>query len=95
MTLSFRSRVEHASAPWVERMNAVPRAVALGVLVLVLGVGIVAPSPWSGIAFLVVTAFVAWLLFLTWERLTLPERLLRVAVLVLALAVAIVELAPN
>ena len=95
MTLSFRSRVEHASAPWVERMNAVPRAVALGVLVLVLAVGILAPSPWSGIAFLVVTAFVAWLLFLTWERLTLPERVLRVAVLVLALAVAIVELAPN
>ena len=95
MTLSFRSRVEHASAPWVERMNAVPRAVGLGVLVVVLAVGILAPSPWSGIAFLVVTAFVAWLLFLTWERLTLPERLLRVAVLVLALAVAIVELAPN
>jgi hypothetical protein len=95
VALSFRSRVEHASAPWVERMNAVPRAVALGVLVLVLAVGIFAPSPWSGIAFLVVTAFVAWLLFLTWERLTLPERLLRVAVLVLALAVAIVELAPS
>lgn len=95
MTLSFRSRVEHASAPWVERMNAVPRAVALGLLVLLLAVGILAPSPWSGIAFLVVTAFVAWLLFLTWERLTLPERLLRVAVLVLALAVAIVELVPN
>jgi hypothetical protein len=95
VALSFRSRVEHASAPWVERMNAVPRAVALGVLVLVLAVGVLAPSPWSGIAFLVVTAFVAWLLFLTWERLTLPERLLRVAVLVLALAVAIVELAPS
>ena len=76
-------------------MNAVPRAVGLGVLVVVLAVGILAPSPWSGIAFLVVTAFVAWLLFLTWERLTLPERLLRVAVLVLALAVAIVELVPN
>lgn len=94
MALSFRSRVEHASAPWVERMNAVPRAAALGVLVLVLAVGILAPSPWSGIAFLLVTAFVGWLLFLTWQRLTLPERLMRVAVLVLALAIAIVELVP-
>ena len=76
-------------------MNAVPRAVALGVIILVLAVGILAPSPWSGIAFLLVTAFVGWLLFLTWQRLTLPERLMRVAVLVLALAVALVEVAPN
>ena len=76
-------------------MNAVPRAVALGVLILILAVGILAPSPWSGIAFLLVTAFVGWLLFLTWQRLTLPERLMRVAVLVLALAVALVEVAPN
>ena len=38
-----------------------------------------------------VAAFVGWLLFLTWQRLTLPERLMRTAVLVLlALAVAIV-----
>jgi hypothetical protein len=47
------------------------------------------------VAFLLVSAFVAWLLFLTWQRLTLPERLLRMAVLALALAVTIVELAPR
>lgn len=95
MALSFRSRIEHASAPWVERMNAVPRTVALGALVVVLAVGVLTPAPWSGLAFLVVSAFVGWLLFLTWERLTLPERLLRLAVLTLALAVAIVGLVPD
>ncbi|MDV3221926.1 DUF6703 family protein [Intrasporangium sp.] len=95
MALSFRSRIEHASAPWVERMNAVPRGVALGALVVVLAVGVLAPSPWSGLAFLVVSAFVGWLLFLTWQRLTLPERLMRLAVLTLALAVAIVGLVPD
>jgi hypothetical protein len=95
VSLSFRSRVEHASAPLVERMNAVPRAVGLVVLVIVLAIGMFAPSPWSGVAFLLVSAFVAWLLFLTWQRLTLPERLLRMAVLALALAVTIVELAPR
>ena len=36
-----------------------------------------------------------WLLFLTWERLTQPERLMRIAVLALAIAVTIVELAPR
>jgi hypothetical protein len=92
--LSFRSRVEHASAPWVERMNAVPRPVALGVLVVLLAVGIFAPRPWAGIAFLLVAAFVGWLLFLTWQRLTMPERLMRAAVLLLTLAVAVVRIVP-
>ncbi|MFC7594082.1 DUF6703 family protein [Terrabacter sp. GCM10028922] len=94
MALSFRSRLEHASYPWVERLNAVPRPVAVGVLVVLLAVGVLAPRPWAGIAFLVVAAFVGWLLFLTWQRLTLPERLLRAAVLVLALAVAVVRIVP-
>ncbi|MEO7751855.1 MAG: DUF6703 family protein [Terracoccus sp.] len=93
--LGFRSRVEHASAPLAARLNAAPRPLALGVLVVVLAIGIVAPSPWSGIAFLLVALFVGWLLFLTWQRLTLPERLMRLAVLVLALAVAVVEIVPR
>ena len=95
MALSFRSRLEHASYPWVERLHAVPRPLAVGVLVVLLAAGILAPRPWAGVAFLVVSAFVGWLLFLTWQRLTLPERLMRTAVLVLALAVAIVRLVPG
>jgi prepilin signal peptidase PulO-like enzyme (type II secretory pathway) len=94
VALSFRSRLEHASYPWVERLNAVPRPVALGGLVVLLAVGILAPRPWGGIAFLVVAAFVGWLLFLTWHRLTLPERLMRTAVLVLSVAVAVVRIVP-
>jgi hypothetical protein len=79
----------------MERVNALPRAVAFIVLGLVLVVGVAAPAPWSGIAFLLVSIFVGWLLYLTWPRLTLPERLMRVAVLVLALGVAIVNLFPR
>ncbi|MEW1953004.1 DUF6703 family protein [Terrabacter sp. NPDC080008] len=94
MALSFRSRLEHASAPLAERLNALPRLVGPAVLVVLLLVGIFAPRPWGGIAFLVVAAFLGWLLFLTWQRLALPERLMRLAVLVLALAVAIVRLVP-
>jgi hypothetical protein len=93
--MSFRSRVEHASYPWVERLRALPRPVAIGGFVVLLAVGILAPRPWAGIAFLLVSLFVAWLLFLTWQRLTLPERLLRTAVLVLALVVAVVRIVPS
>jgi hypothetical protein len=95
VSLSFRSRIEHASAPWVERLNSLPRPAVLAALVVVLGAGLFAPSPWSGIAFLLVTLFVSWLLFLTWQRLTLPERLMRIAVLAVTLAVAIVRLFPR
>ncbi|GAA2151237.1 hypothetical protein FHX52_0483 [Humibacillus xanthopallidus] len=95
MALNFRSRVEHASYPWVERLRAVPRPVAIGGFVALLAVGILAPRPWAGIAFLLVSLFVGWLLYLTWERLTLPERLMRTAVLVLALAVAVVRIFPS
>ncbi|MGW5238208.1 DUF6703 family protein [Monashia sp. NPDC004114] len=93
--MSFRSRVEHASYPLLERLNALPRAVSITVFAVVLVVGIVAPRPWGGIAFLLVSAFVGWLLYLTWTRLTLPERVMRAAVLVLALAVALVKIIPS
>lgn len=95
VALSLRSRIEHASLPIMERVNALPRAVVLVLLLAVLAVGVLAPSPWSGIAFLAVSAFVGWLLYLTWPRLSLPERLMRLAVLVLALAVAVVDLVPK
>lgn len=95
MALSLRSRIEHASYPLMERVNALPRAAVLVVLVAVLAVGILAPAPWSGVAFLLVSLFVGWLLYLTWPRLTMPERLMRLAVLALALAVAVVNLVPK
>jgi hypothetical protein len=76
-------------------MHRIPRPVALGLLVVVLAVGVFAPRPWGGIAFLLVGLFIGWLLFLTWQRLKLPERLMRIAVLVLVLAVTIVKLVPG
>ncbi|MDN5790071.1 MAG: hypothetical protein L0H25_04285 [Micrococcales bacterium] len=95
MTLSPRSRVEHASAPWVERLHAVPLPVRIAVVAAVVAAGILAPRPWGGVAFLLLAAFLGWLLFLTWQRLTLPERLMRIAVLALAGAAAIVRLVPT
>lgn len=95
VALSFRSRVEHASAPLAERVNSVPRPLFLGGLVVVLLVGVFAPAPWGGIAFALVTVLVAWLLYLTWPRLTVPEQLMRLAVLTLAAAVTIVRFFPR
>jgi hypothetical protein len=79
----------------MERFNRLPRAVVLGAFEVLLAVGIVAPAPWGGLAFLLVSASIGWLLFLTWPRLTQPERLLRLAVLALTVAVTIVKLVPQ
>lgn len=95
MALSFRSRIEHASAPLAERFAALPRPVAVGALLAVAAVGAFAPAPWGGMAFLLVAFVVAWLFFLTWQRLSLPERLMRAAVLLLLVAVAVVRLVPQ
>jgi high-affinity Fe2+/Pb2+ permease len=92
VALSLRSRIEHASHPLMERFNALPRVVVLLVLLTLLAVGVLAPEPWSGLAFLVVSVFIGWLLYLTWPRLTLPERLMRFAVLALTVAVGIINL---
>lgn len=95
VALGFRSRVEHASYPLMERLNSLPRAVSLVALLAALAVGLLAPRPFGGLAFLLVTVFVGWLLFLTWPRLTMPERMMRLAVLVLTLAVAVVRTVPG
>ncbi|MGV1009772.1 MAG: DUF6703 family protein [Dermatophilaceae bacterium] len=92
--MSFRSRVEHASSPLVARLARLPRLVAfLGVLAVMVA-GILVPR--IGFVFtLLVAVLVAWLLFLGWPRLTPPERLGRIAVLFLIVAVALVQAFPR
>ena len=103
MSLTLRSKVEHASVPWVTRLNRIPRSAAflgvaglgvgaewaafLGVLALMVA-GILVPK--VGFLFTVVIAlFLAWLIFLTWPRLATPEKLMRLAVLALVVSVAV------
>src|SRR6478735_4632027 len=46
VAMSFRSRVEHACYPSVERLRAVPRPVAIGAFAALLAMGVLAPRPW-------------------------------------------------
>ncbi|MEP6649242.1 MAG: hypothetical protein ABJA74_04920 [Lapillicoccus sp.] len=94
MSLPFRSRVEHAAYPVLDRLQRLPRLVPfLGVLVLLV-VGILVPR-WGFVASAMVALGVAFLLYYTWPRLTMPERLLRVAVLALIMAVTVVQAFPR
>ncbi|HVD22457.1 MAG TPA: DUF6703 family protein [Lapillicoccus sp.] len=94
MSLPFRSRVEHAAYPVLDRLERLPRVVPfLAVLVLIV-VGILVPR-WGFVATALVAVAVAFLIYYTWPRLTQPERLMRLAVLALITAVAVVQAVPR
>ena len=94
MSLPFRSRAEHAVYPVLDRLERLPRVVPfLAVLVLIV-VGILVPR-WGFVATALVALAVAFLVYYTWPRLSLPERLMRLAVLALISAVALVQAVPR
>ena len=94
MSLPFRSRVEHTAYPVLDRLERLPRVVPfLAVLVLIV-VGILVPR-WGFVATALVALAVAFLVYYTWPRLSLPERLMRLAVLALISAVALVQAVPR
>jgi hypothetical protein len=94
VSLPFRSRVEHAAYPVLDRLERLPRFLPfLGVLALIV-IGIFVPR-WGFLATALVALVVAFLVYYTWPRLTLPERLMRCAVLALITAVTVVQAAPR
>lgn len=94
MSLSFRSRVEHASVPMVTRLNRIPRPAAFLLILAMMALGVFVPRV-GFVATLLVAVFIGWLLYLTWPRQTAQEKLFRVAVLAMLVAVAIVQAFPR
>ena len=90
-----RSAVERASQPALLQLAKLPVWLPfLALLLLILGGGLLGGAVgWVLVA--VALAFVGWLLYLSWPRLTGVERLMRVAVLLLFLAVTVVQLVPR
>lgn len=94
VSLPFRSRVEHAAYPVLDRLERLPRFVPfLGVLALLV-VGVLVPR-WGFIATGVVALGVGFLIYYTWPRLTTPEKLMRLAVLGIVVAVTVMQAFPR
>lgn len=92
---SIRANIENASLPLLTRLSTLPRVLPfLGMLVLLI-VGAVIGGPVGFVLMTVAALFVAWLLYLSWPRLSSSERLMRAAVVVLAVALAVVQLFPR
>ena len=94
MSSSFRTSVEKASLPLLTRLSRLPRAVPfLAVLALLVG-GILIPG-WGWVLTALVALFLGWMLYLGWPRLTGVERLMRIAVVLLAAAIAVTQAVPR
>lgn len=80
--------------PALTFLNGLPRFVPfLGIIVLTFA-GILLPAP-AWLLLVVVIAVLAWILALAWPRLSMPERLMRVAVIGIMVAVLVTQIAPR
>jgi hypothetical protein len=91
---SFRESLERASLPLLHRLSRLPRAVPF-LLVLALLVGGILIPGWGWVLTALVALFLMWMLVLGWPRLSGVERLMRVAVVFIALAIAVSQAIPR
>lgn len=95
MPSPLRRRIEQASVPSLERLARLPVWLPFVTLLALILVGGFLGGPVGWVMVAVALAFVAWLFYLSWPRLTGTERIMRLAVLVLFLAVTLVQLVPR
>lgn len=88
----FRTAVERRSAKVVVFLRHLPRAVP-GLLVIgIVAAGLLAPPAVGFVALLVAAFVLLWLAYLTWPVVPLPGRVLRLAVVAMVVAYALVRL---
>lgn len=83
-----------AAPPSSSTTSAVPAVVPVLLVLALVVAGALVPG-WGWVFLALATAVLAGVLALTWPRLTPPERLLRLAVVALVLAVTVVRAFPR
>jgi hypothetical protein len=92
---TLRPSIERASLPLITRLSSLPRVVPFLLLLALLVAGVMIAGPVGFILMALGAVFVAWILYLSWPRLTSSERIMRSAVLLLAAVMAITLLFPR
>jgi hypothetical protein len=77
------------------RLSVLPPAVPFLILLVLLVGGVLIGGPFGFALMSLAAFFVGWILYLSWPRLSGPERIMRSAVLLLAVAMAVVQLFPR
>jgi hypothetical protein len=92
---TLRQRIDQASLPLMTKLSQLPRLVPFVLLLTLLIAGVLISGPLGFVLMGVAAAFVGWVLYLSWPRLTGSERIMRLAVLLLAVAMAVIQLFPR
>ncbi len=95
MPNTVRNRIDQASLPLMTRLSRLPKLVPFLILLVLLVGGVLVGGPVGFVLMGLAALFVAWVLYLSWPRLNGTERLMRLAVLLLAVAMAVVQLFPR
>ena len=95
MPSTLRPSIERASLPLVTKLTGLPRAVPFLLLLALLIAGVLIRGPVGFVLMGLGAVFVGWILYLSWPRLTSSERIMRSAVLLLAVTMAVTQLRPQ
>ena len=77
------------------RLSRLPRLAPFLILLALLIAGVLISGRIGFVLIGLAAIFVAWVLYLSWPRLSGAERIMRLAVLLLAVAMAVVKLSPR
>ncbi|WP_109473530.1 DUF6703 family protein [Ornithinimicrobium cavernae] len=90
-----RAAVERASLPVLTRLAKLPTWLPMVVTAALILVGAFLGGVLGAVLVGVALLVLLWLLYLSWPHLTLSLRLMRVAVLVLLVAIVVTQFVPN
>lgn len=91
---TLRDSLERASLPVLTYLSSLPRFVPFVVILVLTFAGILLPSP-AWLLLVVVIVLLLWILTLAWPRLSAAERLMRLAVVAIMVAVLVTQVAPR
>lgn len=77
------------------KLSRLPRLAPFVILLTLLVAGVLIGGPPGFVLMALAAIFVAWVLYLSWPRLSSSERIMRLAVLMLAVSMAVVQLLPR
>lgn len=89
----FRRAVERRSAKVIVFLRGLPRPVPGLIVIGIVATGLLAPPVIGGIALLLAALLLGWLSFLTWPAMPGPGRILRLVVIAMVVAYALVRFA--
>lgn len=90
-----RQAVERASTPALRRLADLPAWLPFLTMLTLILVGSFLGGPVGAVAVAVAALVIGWLLYLSWPHLRGTERLMRLAVLLLVVAIATTRLLPQ